>query len=135
MALMLYKHRLIHSGAFVLVTDQLDMLHDCRQFSASFPCPAKLGPAKEGSDIYPQGAGFPHVPALNGCGHFPARTFYSPSLHTLVNDERDSLRSRSSKPSDFLGERVQKYNDAGTLVYHATHRMQHSHVNEWHPPA
>ena len=106
--------------------DQLHMLHDYHDFSSSFPCPVKLEPAKAGSDIYPQGVGFLHVPALNGRGHIPVRTFYSPSLRTTVIDERDFLRSHSTKPSNFLGERIQKYNDAGTFAYHATHRMRHS---------
>ena len=99
------------------------MLHDYREFSATFPCPVKLEPAKEGSDIYPQGVGYLHVPAINGRGHISVRTFYSPSLRTTVIDERDFLRSHCTKPSDFLGERIQKFSDAGTFVYHATHRL------------
>ena len=114
----------IDTGAFASVTDQLHMLHGYREFSASFPCPVKLEPAKEGSDIYPQGVGYLHVPALNARGHIPVRTFYSPSLRTTVIDERDFLRSRSTKYNDFLGERIQKYNDAGTFTYHASHRLR-----------
>ena len=116
----------IDTGAFASVTDQLHMLHDYREFSATFPCPVKLEPAKEGSDIYPQGVGYLHVPAINGRGHIPVRTFYSPSLRTTVIDERDFLRSHHTKPSDFLGERIQKFSDAGTFAYHATHRLRRS---------
>ncbi len=116
----------IDTGAFASVTDQLHMLHGYREFSDSFPCPIKLEPAKEGSDILPQGVGFLHVPCMNERGHIPVRTFYSPSLRTTVIDERDFLRSHSTKPSDFLGERIQKYNDAGTFIFHATHCLRQS---------
>ena len=64
----------IDTGAFASVTDQLNMLHDYREFSDSFPC---LQPAKEGLDILPLGVGFLHVPCMNEQGHIPVRTFYS----------------------------------------------------------
>ena len=114
----------IDSGAFASVTDQLHMLHDYKEFNAEFPCPIRLSPAKRNSTIVPEGVGYLHVPAINAYGHIAVRTFYSPALRTTVIDERDFLRFGGTKPEDFMGERIEKYCDAGTFTFHATHRRR-----------
>jgi len=117
----------IDSGAFASCTDQKHMLHDYREFNESFRCPTVLQPAAEGSDITPQGVGYLHVPALNGRGHIAIRTFYHPQLRTTVIDERDFVRfTPGVKPADFSGDKIQKYNDAGTFTFHAVHRLRRS---------
>lgn len=116
----------IDSGAFTSCTDQQHMLHKYREFSPEYSCPVTLMPASEGSDIVPKGVGYLHVPAPNAQGHIAIRTFYHPSLRTTVIDERDFLRFAGQKPKDFTGERIEKYNDAGTFTFHASHRLRRS---------
>ena len=98
----------IDSGAFASCTDQRHMLHNFREFTASFPCPVVLQPASDGSDIVPKGVGYLHVPSPNAQGHIAVRTFYHPSLRTTVIDERDFLRFDGQKPKDFSGDRIKK---------------------------
>ena len=116
----------IDTGAFTTCTNNKLLLHDYTEFSASVRCPVRLCPAKKGSTILPEGVGYMHVPAPNGRGHIAVRTFYSPHLNTTVIDERDLLRSSRTKPSDFSGERLVKFNDTGSFIYHASHRLRHS---------
>ena len=114
----------IDSGAFASCTDQLHMLHDYREFSDSYPCPVKLLPASEGSDLVPLGVGYLHIPAYNERGHLEVRTFYHPSLRTTVIDERDFVKSSGLKPKDFSGSRIEKFDDAGTFTFTASHRLR-----------
>ena len=116
-------HAQLDSGAFVSCTDQLHMLHDYQEFSTKNPCPIHLMPAKHGSDVLPQGVGYLHVPAPNVKGHIAVCTFYSPSLHTMVIDECDFLKSSMMKPKDFSGDQLVKYNDSGSCTFHASHRL------------
>ena len=59
----------IDTGAFATVTDQLHMLHDYKAFDDSFPCPVRLLPASENSDLSPLGVGYLHVPAQTDAGY------------------------------------------------------------------
>ena len=107
----------IDTGAFATVTDQLDLLHGYREFSAKFPCPVKLLPATNGSDTIPLGVGYLRVPAPNIHGYLPVRAFYHPNLRTTVINEQDFLRARGGKVSDFRSERIDKFHEAGTWTY------------------
>ena len=116
----------IDSGAFTSCTDQKHMLHDYRDFSPSYPCPVTLLPASHGSDIVPKGVGFLHVPAPNAQGFITIFTFYHLSLCTNVIEKCVFLCFAGHKPKDFSGDCIQKYNDAGTFTFHASHRLRRS---------
>ena len=45
---------------------------------------------------------------------------------TTVIDERDFLYSPTTKPGDFSGDRLVKYNDSGSCTFHASHRLRRS---------
>ena len=59
----------LDTGAFVSVTDQMDLSHDLRFFTKKHLCPVKLKPATKGSDVVPTGWGHLHVPPHNSRGH------------------------------------------------------------------
>ena len=116
----------IDTGAFASCTDQIHMLHDYKTFTRENPCPVRLLPASEGSDVVPFGVGYLHIPAMNELGHIAVRTFYHPSLRTTVIDERDFLKSSGHRPTDFKGSRIEKHFNAGTFTFTGTHRLQKS---------
>ena len=116
----------VDTGAFASVTDKKHMLHDYREFSQSFPCPVTLMPAKDGSDITPEGCGYLHTPAPNAHGFIAVRTFYSPNLRTTVIDERDFHKYNGGRSSDFTGDKIEKRFDAGTFSFRASHRLRRS---------
>ncbi len=113
----------IDTGAFASCTDQLHMLHAYRPFTKTFPCPIRLLPATEGSDLSPQGVGYLHVPALNSRGHIAVRTFYSPSLRTTVIDERDFMAFNGASRKDFTGYKIDTNHDSETFAFKASHRL------------
>ena len=116
----------IDTGAFVTCTNQRHMLHDYREFSPSHPCPVRLLPAKVGSDMLPHGVGYLHVPAPTAEGHLAVRTFFHPEITTTVIDERDFLKANGRKASDYKGEKIEKFTDAGTFTLSVSHRLRHS---------
>ena len=116
----------IDTGAWCSCSDQLHMLHDYKAFSDDFPCPVKLIPAVEGSELVPEGVGYLHIPAATAEGHIPVRTFFHPNLQTTVVNEVDLLKAGGNKPSDFSGERIEKFHDAGTCTFIASHRKRRS---------
>ena len=116
----------IDTGAWCSCSDQQHMLHDYKAFSDDFPCPIKLIPAVEGSDLVPEGVGYLHIPAATAEGHIPVKTFFHPNLQTTVVNEVDLLKADGNKPSDFSGERIEKFHDAGTCTFVASHRKRRS---------
>ena len=114
------------TAAFASCTGDRSLLHDYTKFTKDSPCPVRLAPASEGSDVRPHGVGYLHVPAPNPQGFIPVRTFYHPKLRTTVIDERDLLRSPRTTYRDFTGERLIKHTDNATFEFHASHRVRRS---------
>lgn len=114
----------IDTGAFVSCTDQLHLIHRFKKFSKDYPCPVKMMPASEGSDLFPVGHGFLHVPAPVPSGYLAVRVFYHPRLRTTVIDERDFARAAGHSLNRIKSESISKYHTAGTFTYRATHKLK-----------
>ena len=116
----------IDTGAFTSCTYIMHLLHNYVAFDKDNPCPIKLLPASDGSDLTPLGYGYLHVPAPTAKGHIAVQCFYHPELRTTVIDERDFVRGTGGKLKEYTGEKIIKHHDAGTFTYLASHRMKRS---------
>jgi len=116
----------VDTGAHVSCTDQLHMLHDCRDFTRSLPSLVKLLPATVGSDAVPKGMGCLHVPTKNSKGFLAVQTFCTPCLRTAVIDERDLVKASDVRVKDIESDGITKCKDSGTFAYRAKRRVNSS---------
>ena len=117
----------LDTGADLTCTNLIEILHDYKSYSKSFPCRIKLVGAIDSTDgVYPHGEGYIHVPADSHLGFIRIRCVYSPHLSSTLISEDDIIRSNPYLKLKEYTTAIYKYHDAGSVSIICTNHKKPS---------